>query len=218
MLFLVIALRQFHGKNSLKKSSWLKGCAHCNIRRICYLTYITVLMITLIDWTWPSLHLFCVLKSFPCWIKWPTFCPSNCKNVFEIKQITPSLWLISYTVTPRSFPPLWSGSIYSENNWSFKNCTKTVVVQVRPLNNCWPYASSKPGCLARLYPQICLGYVEFMISGDEFSVTLETRAANLLRGLFANVVSQRINLSTCGQSAINVANISSELMSFSDTR
>ena len=119
MLFLVIALRQFHGKNSLKKSSWLKGCAHCNIRRICYLTYITVLMITLIDWTWPSLHLFCVLKSFPCWIKRPTFCPSNCKNVFEIKQITPSLWLISYTVTPRCFPPLWSGSKNSEN-WSFK--------------------------------------------------------------------------------------------------
>lgn len=57
-----------------------------------------------------------------------------------------------------------------------------------------------------------------MISGDEFSVTLETRAANLLRGLFPNVVRQRIKLSTCGQSAINVANISSELMSFSDTR
>ena len=57
-----------------------------------------------------------------------------------------------------------------------------------------------------------------MISGDEFSVTLETRAANLLRGLFANVVRQKIKLSTCGQSAINVANISSELMSFSDTR
>lgn len=57
-----------------------------------------------------------------------------------------------------------------------------------------------------------------MISGDEFSVTLETRAAKLLRGLFANVVRQRIKLSTCGQSAINVANISREQMSFSDTR
>lgn len=69
------------------------------------------------------------------------------------------------------------------------------------------------GFLTQPYSLI-IGYVEF--SSDEFSMALETRAASLPRVLFGNVVRQRIKLSTCGPSAINVANISSELMSFSD--